>query len=240
MAALACSNPARIRLLIVDPNVERCDWLVENLAQTGSFLRIIASATISEAKQAAEAGAVDIAVVSRDVRGSNLCAYDLVKYFAGFSKPIRSLVVAQQWPPSEVVDAFRYGAKGLLTGPLSNTEELSKAVTSVYHGQVWANSDQLNHALDYVAAQLPEDRIADSDAKACLSAREQEIAELLARGASNREIAEALHISHRTVKNHLARIFEKMGVTSRIQAALRLMNSQPRDTDGVSSCLSGE
>ena len=57
-----------------------------------------------------------------------------------------------------------------------------------------------------------------------MSTREQEISELLAKGASNRDIATELHISERTVKNHLVNIFEKIGVNSRVKAALRLVS----------------
>ena len=89
-------------------------------------------------------------------------------------------------------------------------------------GQVWANSEQLNEALEYLAA-LAVRRPLDGTVVRSLSRREGQIAELLATGASNKEIGERLHISERTVKNHLASIFEKIGVSSRVQAVLRLM-----------------
>lgn len=223
MARDVSTNLPKLRLLIFEPDPSRCDWLVSSLAKTGNFAGIIGSATISEAKQAADAGAFDIALISRETPEAGLQAYHLVQFFLTMAKPARSLMLAEDWRRSETVEAFRHGARGLLTGPISDMELLCTAITRVYLGEVWASSDQLNDALDFFAMQTAEEKSAASNAKNMLSAREQEVGKLLSKGASNREIADTLHISQRTVKNHLTRIFEKMGVTSRTQAALRLL-----------------
>ena len=57
------------------------------------------------------------------------------------------------------------------------------------------------------------------DGLAALSAREREVAGLVAEGLTNREVAAALHLSEKTVENHMARIFAKLAVTSRLQVA---------------------
>jgi DNA-binding CsgD family transcriptional regulator len=89
-------------------------------------------------------------------------------------------------------------------------------------GQVWANSEQLNLTLDYFAGNASNEPSV-VDMPSSLSGREKEIAGLLMRGSSNKEIARALHISERTVKNHMGNIFEKIGVNGRVQAVLRLV-----------------
>jgi DNA-binding NarL/FixJ family response regulator len=60
---------------------------------------------------------------------------------------------------------------------------------------------------------------AGADGLEALSRREREVADLVADGRTNREIAAALHLSEKTVENHMARIFGKLGVSSRLQVA---------------------
>ncbi|MGA8729173.1 MAG: response regulator transcription factor [Terracidiphilus sp.] len=131
-------------------------------------------------------------------------------------------MIAEEWYRAEVIEAFSHGAKGIVTSHGTDMQGLCKAVACVQMGQVWASSEQLNHALDYFTVKASTRRRV-AYAKSSLSMREQEISKLLTKGASNKEIANELHISERTVKNHLGNIFEKIGVSSRVQAALRLV-----------------
>jgi DNA-binding NarL/FixJ family response regulator len=61
-----------------------------------------------------------------------------------------------------------------------------------------------------------------------LTPREREVSALLAQGLSNAQIAEELHIAQSTVKDHVSRLFKKLGVTNRTQAALHALRSDPR------------
>jgi DNA-binding CsgD family transcriptional regulator len=63
------------------------------------------------------------------------------------------------------------------------------------------------------------DRVAEGGGVGTLSAREREIAELVADRRTNKEIAAALYLSEKTVESHLRNVFMKLGVKSRVQAA---------------------
>jgi DNA-binding NarL/FixJ family response regulator len=215
-------NSAGIRLLVVEPNRVTCDSLVKGLASTRAFARVFGRITITAARRAAIMTLPDVALVSREMHEENERASDLVHFFAALPRPIRSLLFAHEWHRTAVIHAFTHGAKGIVTFPGADIQFISKAVICVHGGQVWANSEQLNQTLDYFAKRASKNR-REAHAKSTLSTREQEISRLLAKGASNREIANELHISERTVKNHLGNIFEKIGVSSRVQAALRLV-----------------
>jgi DNA-binding NarL/FixJ family response regulator len=222
MSTLLRSNSAGICLLVVEPSRLRCDSLVKRFASTGRFSRVVGRITISAARRAALANVANVALVSSDMQEGNERACDLVQFFATLPRPLRSLVIAQEWHRAEVIEAFSHGAKGIVTSRGTDIQRLCKAVVCVHMGHVWANSEQLNHALDHFAVKASNGR-REAHAKSSLSAREQEISKLLAKGASNKEIANELHISERTVKNHLGNIFEKIGVSSRVRAALRLV-----------------
>ncbi|MGB0007797.1 MAG: LuxR C-terminal-related transcriptional regulator, partial [Candidatus Sulfotelmatobacter sp.] len=91
-----------------------------------------------------------------------------------------------------------------------------KCVHCVYQGQVWASSREMALALDALAS-APIVRAVNAHGLSLLSKRELQVVRCLAEGLSNRQIAERLKLSQHTVKNHLFRVFDKLGVSSRIE-----------------------
>ena len=111
--------------------------------------------------------------------------------------------------------ALRYGAAGYL---LKNTppEELALAIKAVYRGYT-----HLGPGLGKkIIAQIPARTASSSLEWKKLTPREQEIVRLIATGANNREIAEALYISEKTVKNHITNILSRLNLRDRIQVAI--------------------
>jgi DNA-binding NarL/FixJ family response regulator len=111
--------------------------------------------------------------------------------------------------------ALRYGAAGYL---LKNTppEELALAIKAVYRGYT-----HLGPGLGKkIIAQIPARTASSSVEWNKLTPREQEIVRLIATGANNREIAEALYISEKTVKNHITNILSRLNLRDRIQVAI--------------------
>lgn len=102
-------------------------------------------------------------------------------------------------------------------------EQLREIAVVVEHGGLWMPPNLMQRLLllstRVVPAGAPETPQLND-----LTSRELMVAERVARGASNREIAEALEITERTVKAHLSAIFEKLGVRDRVQLALRMNN----------------
>jgi len=92
-------------------------------------------------------------------------------------------------------------------------------LSSVHQGQVWANSSELRYLLEALRESEPM-RLVDSRGEAILSKREQDVVRCVAEGLSNREIASRLKLTEHTVKNYLFRIFDKLGVSSRVEVVL--------------------
>jgi len=115
-----------------------------------------------------------------------------------------------------VVDAVRAGAIGYL---LKNTDahELRRAIKAAAAGQVYLSPQA-------TARLLREVRTPEESAEP-LTERETEVLQLLARGQSNKEISQALHIGEQTVKTHVSHILDKLDVPSRTQAALYALRS---------------
>ena len=94
-----------------------------------------------------------------------------------------------------------------------------KCIRCVGAGQVWASSEQLElliRSLSHLGSLKVTNVMGDS----LLSQREEQVLHLLADGLSNRDLAKALKLSEHTVKNHLFRIFDKLGVSNRMEAVL--------------------
>jgi DNA-binding NarL/FixJ family response regulator len=119
---------------------------------------------------------------------------------------------------SLVVEAFRVGARGVFCRSES-TKSLAKCIQRVSEGQVWANSKELRFLLEALGEALPM-RIVDARGAGLLSRREQEVVRCVAEGLSNREIAQRLGLTEHTVKNYLFRIFDKLGVSKRVEVVL--------------------
>jgi DNA-binding NarL/FixJ family response regulator len=98
---------------------------------------------------------------------------------------------------------------------------------AVHAGQIWADSRQLNLILDAFARPAPF-RVVNMMGKPLLSRREEELVQLLGEGLSNREIAQHMKISEHTVKNYLCRVFDKLGVSSRMEVLLYAMGASVR------------
>ena len=117
-----------------------------------------------------------------------------------------------------VVESFRKGARGVFCrcDPLTM---LTRCVHRVHQGQVWINGPQIEYLLEALDAAL-ETRLVNAQGVELLSKREQDVTRSLAAGLTNREIARELKISKNTVKNYLFRIFNKLGVSSRVEVVI--------------------
>src|SRR5208337_3670369 len=115
----------------------------------------------------------------------------------------RVIVMLKSAQRDLVLDAFRAGAKGVFcrAEPLA---ALCKCIRVVQEGQIWANSHQLNFIVDALAHALPF-RVTSTKGKYLLAKREQEVANLVAEGLMNRDIAQKLGLSEHTISNYLFR-----------------------------------
>ena len=119
-----------------------------------------------------------------------------------------------------VIGALRAGAKGFLLKDVS-LDQLTTAIRTLARGGMLVQpivSDRASHGTDRVQCDFPS-----SDSPERLTGRELEILRLMARGHSNREIAEALTITEGTVKNYVSGILAKMGVRDRTRAVLKAL-----------------
>ena len=120
------------------------------------------------------------------------------------------------------LSAVLFGARAYLQDN-TKLDLLKKVVTKVKEGEVWVDRKfvtRLLKEIEDIASTHHEEAMEIEKGIASMTPREEQIAELIATGASNRRIAEKLSISERTVKAHLGVIFKKIGIHDRLQLAL--------------------
>ena len=118
-----------------------------------------------------------------------------------------------------VIDAFRGGARGVFCR-IQSLKQLSKCIRTVHGGQIWADNQNLDFLLEFLTQLKPLRRIKPGGGMVRLTQRETEVVQLLTDGMSTREISHTLRVSEHTIRNYLSVIYEKLGVSSRVELAL--------------------
>jgi DNA-binding NarL/FixJ family response regulator len=127
----------------------------------------------------------------------------------------RILVIARRSEDENVERILRAGAAGLV-GKQLGYETLLRAIRAVADGEIWANRRAQALTLEHLTGFRAEAPVSEDQ----LTRREQQIVDRVARGLRNKEIARDLNISAKTVKSHLNRIFQKLGLETRFALAM--------------------
>src|SRR4029077_7617501 len=116
---------------------------------------------------------------------------------------------------------MKLGCSGIVLKQTS-ADLIVKSIRKVNSGEIWLDSHTTAAVMRQFAAPGEVTQMASSKVRerSPLSAREREIVALVAQGYKNKEMAEKMFISEQTVKNHLHNIFDKLGVSDRLELAL--------------------
>jgi two-component system, NarL family, nitrate/nitrite response regulator NarL len=165
---------------------------------------------------------LDPDVLLLDLRMPNLDGLSALQALQQTNKRTRVIVLTASEDKNEFVQAMKLGCSGIVlkqTAP----DLIVKSIRKVNAGEIWLDS----HTTAAVMRQFQTGTEASGVAgggkgreRSPLSAREREIVALVAQGYKNKEMAEKMFISEQTVKNHLHNIFDKLGVSDRLELAL--------------------
>jgi DNA-binding NarL/FixJ family response regulator len=176
---------------------------------------------------AAMAQDIDVVVISSNLDEQPARGLEVLRELRTLHPDTRAVLLLNSSKDEAVLQAFRAGARGIF-GRNEPVELLSKCVRSVYQNQIWANSHQLGIAVEALASS-PIVRAVNAQGINLLSGREMQVVRCLAEGLTNREIAERLDLSQHTVKNYLFRVFEKLGVSSRVELLFMTLSQTSAD-----------
>jgi two-component system nitrate/nitrite response regulator NarL len=222
---LSDSDPRKnkIRVLVADSSRIHTHLLADALKRD-PLLEAIPFDSDSRSLVAAMIGLeIEVLVISPSLDEQPFRGFEVLRELRAV-RPIRAVVLLDSMKDDAVLNAFRAGARGIFSKS-QPADVLSKCVRCVYQGQIWANSQELALAVEALAS-TPTVRAVNASGMSLLSKRELQVVRCLAEGLTNREIAERLKLSQHTVKNYLFRVFDKLGVSSRVELLFMTL-SQP-------------
>jgi len=221
----AASGPTvdTIRVLIVGASLYT-RLLAGALGQDQNFDPVEASC--EEAAAAVSNHRPHVAVIDAGSDREPLKGADIARQVRLRHPRTQVVLLLQSKRPESVLKAFRAGANGILyRGESSHI--LKKCIYSVHKGQVWASSGELRLMLETLRTALPS-QLVDFSGRPLLTNREQDVVRGIAEGLTNKEIAEYLKLSPHTVKNTVNRVFDKLGVSSRVEVVLYAVSQVPQ------------
>jgi DNA-binding NarL/FixJ family response regulator len=159
----------------------------------------------------------EVALVSASLVDGPFAGYSVLRSL-GSDVATRVVLLLEECERDLVIDAFRAGARGVFVRSEPSTL-LPKCIQTVRNGHIWASNRELEYLVSAVASAKPF-RPLKANGRNLLSKREDEVVALVADGLTNREVSERLRLSEHTVKSYLFKIFEKLGVSTRVELVL--------------------
>jgi DNA-binding NarL/FixJ family response regulator len=136
---------------------------------------------------------------------------------------VRVILLTAEIKKNQIVEALQLGARGVVLKD-SATQLLIKSIHTVMSGEYWVGRESVSNLVQYLRNLLQSSGDEARQKKFGLTNRELEIISTVVAGFSNKEIAEYFKIAEDTVKHHLSNIFDKLGVSTRLELALFAVN----------------
>lgn len=123
----------------------------------------------------------------------------------------------------QIVEALQLGARGVVLKDCG-TEVLMRSIRAVLAGEYWVGREPVSNLMQYLRGLMDSSTKISRQKRFGLTPRELDIVSAVVAGYANKEIAEHFKISEDTVKHHLSNIFDKTGVSTRLELALFAVN----------------
>jgi DNA-binding NarL/FixJ family response regulator len=214
----ASNRDSKISVVVSDASFMTSELLARALSRVKTLSILKCAVNFSETLKAIVERVPDVAIVGIHLAAGPYRGLEVVRQVRQLSAKTRCVVLMDDSDDAIVPDAFRAGARGVFKRS-GSMQLLGRCISAVHSGQIWASSVDLQKVLGALETAMPF-RCVNSQGKALLTKREQEIVPLVAQGLTNREISSRLGVSEHTIKNHLFRIYEKLGISSRVELIL--------------------
>jgi len=208
-----------VQVLVADSGPIQSHLLTRALKSRRDFKVSAVSLETSALHEFMQTSPADVVLIA----GNHLPDFSLLRWLRVSYPKIAPVLLAESDDRELVVNAFRAGAKGIFLFTHTPFPMLCKCIHRVSQGEVWLNSQQMNYVLDALS-EVPTLRVVTASGRFLLTPREEQVVALVADGMTNRGVAAELGLSEHTIKKYLLRIFDKVGISSRVELVLYAMS----------------
>jgi DNA-binding NarL/FixJ family response regulator len=214
-----------LRVMVADSTLLTGSLIADALKRDRKLC--VTNATVDRVLATASALAPHVVILSEVLGGTPGRGFEVLTELRAAVPETRVVILLDAAERELVVQAFRRGARGVFCRS-DSLSMLTRCVHRVHEGQLWISGEQLEYLLETLET-APSARLVNAHGAVLLSKREEDVTRCLAAGLTNRDIARELKISQNTVKNYLFRIFNKLGVSSRIEVVLYAASQKRAD-----------
>lgn len=216
----------RISVVVSDGSYMTSELLARALTRIKTLTILKSTVSFATTLEAIADLQPDVAVLSLHLADGPYKGLELLRRLRDLSVKSRCVVLIDEGEREAVIDAFRAGARGIFrrSAPM---HLLARCIAAVHKGQIWASSADVLQVVEALQRALPFKGV-NSRGEALLTKREQELVPRVANGLTNREISLELGVSEHTIKNHLFRIYEKLGISSRVELILYAVSEREK------------
>ncbi|HEX4378561.1 MAG TPA: response regulator transcription factor [Candidatus Acidoferrum sp.] len=219
------SADSRPSVLVTEASKMYCDLLSMAFLAVPDRFHVVATAfTVADILAHVREHRPSVAIISDNLADGPLAGLRILPEVRKANPETRILLAMSSSDRELVIEAFRFGADGVFCRN-SPFDMLCKSVDALAKGQIWANSKELRYVMEEFM-RAPKQRKVDPTVENRMTKREGDVVRLAVEGLSNREIAGELGLTEHTVKNYLFRVFEKLGVSNRVELVLSCLRQE--------------
>jgi DNA-binding NarL/FixJ family response regulator len=224
MSTFFAPNPGATSVLIADSNRMQAGLLVSALRRRPGFLVSTCSVDLESLLKAIDSSSIQVILICLNQAIDAATQMAAMRCLHTSHPGVAKVLLTETLEREIVIAAFRSGARGIFCLANNQFRLLCRCIQRVADGQIWANTEQLNFLLEALSG-VPSARLVNSAGLQILTPREEQVVALVAESLSNRDIARELNLSEHTVKKYVFHIFEKLGISSRVELALYAVNN---------------
>jgi len=169
-------------------------------------------------------------VLLLDLAMSKKSGLQALRELSRLGLPTRTIIFTAAIEREEVVEALQLGARGIVMKH-SALQVLLESIHCVIAGKHWVDQESVPHLVQAVRGMAPHVRAAALKQDLGLTPREMQIIALIVAGYTNKDLAQELKISQNTYKHHLTNIFNKLGVSNRLELVLYAIDNRLVDSE---------
>jgi two-component system, NarL family, nitrate/nitrite response regulator NarL len=237
MSQLSQPGNGRVSVHIADADLLSAHLLAGVLARSRQDIGIAGVSNESDAAiRELKKHQPDIALINTHLGDGHMTGYRVLQSLPAASPKTVAIMMIPICDRELVIDAFRGGARGVFCR-VHALKMLCKCIRTVYGGQIWANNQDLAFLLEFLVQLKPLRVVKSGGGMGLLTPREAEVVHLLAEGMSTREISQKVGVTEHTIRNYLSNIYDKLGVSSRVELALYAISHEDMCSPNVKEQL---